>query len=120
MKKPVLEAPIVKKIKKKIEQRGWWGFKTHGSADQVRGLPDLIGCFNAECPNCGFGPIGRFVAFEVKKPGGDATPLQAFTIQRIKNAGGIAVVIHSVEEALDILDRIAPELPRESSEDRDD
>lgn len=104
----VLEAPIVKKIAKELKKQGWWGFKTHGGADQIRGLPDLVGCYH-----------GYFLAMEVKKPGKDATPLQAFTIQQIRLAGGIAGVVHSVEEALDLLGTV-PEPPAEALEERDD
>ena len=55
---------------------------------QAAGMPDIIGCYN-----------GRFFGLEVKRPGRDATLLQAHTIQRIILSGGISGVIHSVEEA---------------------
>lgn len=91
----MLESALVKKIRRKLHEKygkSLWLFKSHGGADQVRGLPDLIGVYH-----------GYFVAMEVKKPGGDATPLQAFTMQQIREAGGYATVIHSFEEAEDFL-----------------
>jgi uncharacterized protein Veg len=106
----MLESALVKKIRKKLKTefgKDLWIFKTHGGADQIRGLPDLIGVYHS-----------YFIAMEVKKPGGQATDLQAFTMQQIRNAGGYASVIHSVEEALDFLGTV-PEPPVEATEDRD-
>lgn len=106
----VLESTIIKRIQKKLRdayESDIYFYKTHGAADQVRGLPDLIGCYR-----------GYFIAMEVKKPGGKATPLQAFTMQRITAAGGYATVIHSFEEAVDFLSTV-PAPPREAREVRD-
>lgn len=94
-----LERTIVKRIFKELKENrssgGFW-FKVHGSPLQIAGVPDIIGCYR-----------GRFVAFEVKrsevhKP----TQLQIYQINRIRRAGGVALPIHSVEEAIAILDRI--------------
>lgn len=70
--------------------------KIHGSPLQIAGLPDLIGCY-----------LGRFVAFEVKRASGiEATKLQQYMMKRIKAAGGMTALIHSVDEAFAVLDRI--------------
>lgn len=74
---------------------GAFAYKTHGAADVQRGLPDIICCYK-----------GRFVGLEVKRPGKDATELQAFTIEQIRRAGGVAGVVHSVEEALGLLQTV--------------
>lgn len=105
----VLEASIIKSLKKKLKKNypDLWYFKTHGQADQVRGLPDLIGCYH-----------GYFIAMEVKKPEGHATDLQAFTIKQIRAAGGYATVIHSYEEAEAFLATV-PEPLGEAREERD-
>lgn len=106
----MLESAIIKSIRKKIKAKygkDLWFFKTHGGADQVRGLPDLIGVYHS-----------YFIAMEVKKPGGHATDLQAFTLQQITAAGGFATVVHSFEEVEDFLSSV-PEPPREAREDRD-
>lgn len=62
-----------------------------------RGISDLIGCTNS----------GRFIAVEVKRKGGKATEDQISFLERIKQAGGIAFLAHSiddvVEETKDIL-----------------
>lgn len=104
------EAKIVKKIQRKIKEdygTDIWIFKTHGSADQIRGLPDLVGTYR-----------GFFIAMEVKKPGGQLTDLQTFTIQKIKAAGGYATMITSYEEAQDFLGTV-PEPPEEALGERD-
>lgn len=106
----VKENTIIKKIRRKLKENygpDLWFFKTHGGADQVRGLPDLIGCYH-----------GYFVAMEVKKPGGRATDLQAFTLQQIRAAGGYATVIHSFEEAEAFLGTV-PVTSAEATEERD-
>lgn len=92
-----LEAPITKKIMKTLKAMGAFCYKTHGAADSQRGLPDIVCCYQ-----------GRFFGLEVKRPGRQATPLQAHTLEQIKLAGGVAGVVHSVEEALQLL-QSAPE-----------
>jgi len=59
------------------------------------GIPDIICCID-----------GRFVAFEVKTPSGKLTKLQEITIQRINDANGKAYKVTSVEEVIQILDRL--------------
>lgn len=59
------------------------------------GIPDIICCIG-----------GRFVAFEVKTPSGKLTKLQGITIQRINDAKGKAYKVTSVEEVIQILDRL--------------
>ena len=95
MTKTQLEAPITKKIMKTLKEMGAFRYKTHGAIDQQRGLPDIICCYK-----------GRFIGLEVKRPGRDATELQAFTIKQIRLAGGIAGVVHSVEEAVTLLQTV--------------
>jgi penicillin-binding protein-related factor A (putative recombinase) len=62
----------------------------------VAGLPDIIGCYR-----------GLFIAFEVKRDGTlKPTRLQLYYLERIRRAGGIALLTHSVEAAEAELDRI--------------
>ena len=56
------------------------------------GVSDIICCIN-----------GRFVALEVKAPGGKATPLQLDFIEKVKAAGGIAGVVESVTQVQELL-----------------
>lgn len=92
-----MEANVVAKISRALKARGAFVVKIHGSEMQQSGLPDLIGTIQ-----------GRFFGFEVKEPGHArrdlckraecATPIQLYTLQEIREAGGIATVVHSVEE----------------------
>jgi len=94
--KPPLESKVVAKIMAYLRQRGGFWFKSHGSPMQLAGIPDIIGCYR-----------GRFISFEVKRgPGYQPTKLQLFMMGRIRTAGGIAALIHTVEQAAAELDRI--------------
>lgn len=105
-----MEATIVGKIQRAFKARGFFLVKIHGSEMQQAGLPDLIGCCN-----------GRFIGLEVKDPGHArrdlcarsecATPLQLYTLEEIRSAGGIGVVVHSLAEAEKVLDEACVPLP---------
>lgn len=82
------EADIVKAILrylKTVPKCFFW--KEHGGMYGTAGIPDIIACIN-----------GRFYGFEVKTEDGKPTKLQESTIRKIKNAGGIALVVRSVDE----------------------
>ena len=95
-KKQPLESAITKEILTTINrQPGAWFFKSHGGAYQVAGVPDIIGHVD-----------GVFVGLEVKRPGvGRLTKLQAVTIRRIEQAGGVARVVCSAQEAMEVLEQ---------------
>jgi Holliday junction resolvase len=94
----MLEAPLRRKITKYLERRGAYVCHPHGSAINAKGTPDLLVCYK-----------GRFLGLEVKRPGKNATELQAHTLGEITEAGGVSSVITSVEEAEAILDRVDSE-----------
>lgn len=72
---------------------------------QLAGIPDIVGCYR-----------GRFVSFEAKRDAtGKPTQLQAYMMKKITQAGGIARVIFTADQALAVLDRI-DELRRPSSQ----
>jgi Holliday junction resolvase len=100
MKKPPLESAVVKSILTRLKSRGGFWFKVYGNPLQVAGLPDIIGCYK-----------GRFVSFEVKR---DATKkpsrLQTYYLEKIKEAGGRACVIWTVEQAMQVLQDIEADL----------
>ena len=82
------EADIVKailKYLKTVPKCFFW--KEHGGMYGRAGIPDIIACIE-----------GRFFGFEVKTEDGRPTKLQESTIRKIKNAGGIALVVRSVDE----------------------
>ena len=82
------EADIVKAILrylKTVPKCFFW--KEHGGMYGTAGIPDIIACID-----------GRFYGLEVKTEDGRPTKLQESTIRKIKNAGGIALVVRSVED----------------------
>jgi Holliday junction resolvase len=94
---PPLESKVTKAIMAYLEGRGIWCFKVAGGPMQQRGVPDIICSVN-----------GMFVALEVKRPRlGRLTDLQALTIERIRESGGVAEVVTSVEEAAAVIDGLA-------------
>lgn len=75
---------------KALEVRGVFCFKIHGGPHMMAGLPDIIACVD-----------GRFIGLETKLPdGGNATVIQQIIHQKIYGAGGKAVVVRSVGDAL--------------------
>lgn len=86
------EAKIVRKIHDYLTRQRrdgvpcWW-IKTHGSAYQKRGVPDILLCWR-----------GRFVGIEVKQSGQSPTRIQAHTMRMIREAGGLAFVARSVDD----------------------
>ncbi len=69
-----------------------------------KGSSDLIGWATREItPDMVGQRVAIFTALEVKKPGRSATPEQRTFIKVVKNHGGIAAVVKSVDEAKEIL-----------------
>lgn len=85
------EGQLSRKIQKWIGENfpQFFLFKVNGNGYQKKGIPDLIGCYE-----------GRFIALEIKLPGGSygATKLQLERIRQIREAGGVADVVTSIEE----------------------
>lgn len=78
------EKQFEEKIKKFMKESGAWGFKYWAGGGFTRaGIPDLIYCVN-----------GYFVAVEVKAAHGKPSELQIHTINKIREAGGIAVILY--------------------------
>ena len=63
------------------------------------GSADLILCFG-----------GRFVSLEVKGPRGKLTELQEGWARAVRLAGGVALVVRSVDELADALRRLEAEV----------
>lgn len=49
---------------------------------------------------------GRFLAIEVKRPGGKLTPEQRDFQQRVEKAGGMAIVCYSIDDLISFLNDI--------------
>jgi hypothetical protein len=89
----VSESRIVANIMTRLKkQPGLYGFKVHGGPMQALGIPDIVLCYQ-----------GRFGGLEVKRPGQKPTAIQQATLDRIRECGGIAAVVTSVDEALEAL-----------------
>lgn len=94
----MLEKDIVAAILRHLKNRPrCFAWKTHGGMYGTAGIPDIIACVD-----------GRFYAFEVKQPTGNLTRLQEVTLEKIRAAGGVAVMVTSVEEVKLALDGPAP------------
>ena len=70
-------------IRKHLESLGAWILKTYSNGVQRAGVPDLLCCVN-----------GYFVAIEVKSEKGKPSALQIWNIEKIREAGGIAIVLY--------------------------
>lgn len=74
------------KIRKYLESKGAWVLKTWSNGVQRAGVPDLIVCYK-----------GRFMGIEVKAKHGRPSELQVWNLDKINNAGGIAVLLYPSE-----------------------
>lgn len=75
-----------------------FAFKEHGGLYGTSGIPDIIVCYK-----------GKFMAFEVKNERGKLSKLQEITIEKIRNAKGMAFKVTSLEEVKEILKGVTPE-----------
>lgn len=66
------------------------------------GSADLVGIVRTLCRDCA---SGRFFALEVKRPGAKESPDQARWIKTVRQLGGFATIVHSVDEALSAVGR---------------
>lgn len=79
--------------KKGIKGVGGWWLNFHGGDPFMpRGIPDIIGCYH-----------GRFVAFEVKRPGEKPRAIQDKILRTLKTAGALTAVIYSVDDIKEVL-----------------
>lgn len=88
------EKHIENQIKRYLDSIGAWHIKTHGNMFSRAGTPDILACVNS-----------RFVAIEVKRPGGIVSALQKANIERIRQAGGVAFVAYSVKDVAKYLQK---------------
>ena len=86
----------------------WAGKQLHRAGEQVT----LANARMVPCGLCkgssdlvGLDPTGRFLAVEVKTPSGRPSKEQLNFIQRVNEAGGIAGIARSPQEALDLISR---------------
>jgi len=92
----VKEADITRAILDYLALVGAWSLKVHGHLGQRAGVPDILACLR-----------GRFVAIEVKRPGGRLSPHQRRELLAIVAAGGVALVVDGVGQVITALERLS-------------
>ena len=92
------EKTVVNRIIKALRLRKLYVRKMHGGPYMQPGIPDLLVIVR-----------GLYVGLEVKLPGAKLSHAQEAAHRRIKEAGGIVAVVHDVEEALAVVDRLPPD-----------
>lgn len=90
------EAKVKVRLKDILKELGCYSFSPIGGAYSSRGVPDIIGCLH-----------GIFFAIEAKAGKGKTTALQDRELQRIRDAGGVAMIVN--EENLDSLKTVLME-----------
>ena len=81
------ESTLQDKVINYLESIGAYVFNVPGTGMGRKGTPDLLICYQ-----------GKFIAIELKVPGAKPSKLQEYELAKVRNAGGIAEVIHSMEE----------------------
>ena len=81
------ESTLQNKVIHYLESIGAYVFNVPGTGLERKGTPDLLVCYH-----------GKFIALEVKMSGGKPTKLQEYELAKVRKAGGVAKVIHSMEE----------------------
>lgn len=90
------EAKVKARLKDILKELGCYSFSPIGGAYSSRGVPDIIGCLH-----------GIFFGIEAKAGKGKTTALQDRELQRIRDAGGVAMIVN--EENLDSLKTVLME-----------
>lgn len=85
------ESRLSRKIQEALRAKGYFCFKVHGSEMMMAGLPDIIVCAD-----------GLFIGLETKNPEtrNNTSARQDYVHEKIRNAGGAAVVVTSPDEAI--------------------
>lgn len=82
----MLESKIQKEILTYLRKNKIFHLRFQAQSN-INGIPDIICCYK-----------GLFIGLELKQEKGRATELQKKKLDAINNAGGIGVVVRSVEE----------------------
>ena len=83
------ERDLKRDVTRWLSLQGCWIFEQgmHRKTGGRCGTPDILACTP---------PTGRFLAIELKVAGRRLEPAQATEIERIRAAGGVAIVAHSL------------------------
>lgn len=77
------EKTFENKVKKFLEENGAWFVKFFANSFTKAGIPDILACVN-----------GYFVGVEVKAQNGKPSELQLYNVEKIREAGGFAIVLY--------------------------
>lgn len=77
------EKRFEEQIKKFLTERGWYFVKYFANRNTKSGIPDILACVS-----------GRWVAIEVKAARGRASELQLYNRRKIREAGGISIILY--------------------------
>lgn len=77
------EKSFENQIKKFLDSKNCWYVKYFANSYTKSGIPDILACVN-----------GLFVAIEVKAEHGKATELQYWNRNKIRESGGIAIILY--------------------------
>ena len=78
------EKDLENKVKQVLKDKGCWYVKYWGGGGYTRsGVPDLLICCT-----------GIFMAVELKAPKGAPTDLQIRQLQKIRDSGGLAILLY--------------------------
>ena len=77
------EKQFEQKVKAYLKDQGCWVLKTWSNGVQRKGVPDLLVCCN-----------GYFLGVELKAANGHPSELQLWNIDKIREAGGFAIVLY--------------------------
>jgi hypothetical protein len=94
------EKAFENKVKEFLKSQNCWVLKTWSNGVQRAGVPDLLVCCN-----------GYFLGVELKAEKGKPSDLQLWNIQKIREAGGIAIVLYpsGFERFKDIIKQLQQE-----------
>ena len=87
------EGKVKAAVKKMLETSGVYFFMPVSNGMGRHGIPDVVACYK-----------GHMLGIECKAKGGKTTALQERELQRIRDAGGTALVIR--EDNLDELQKV--------------
>lgn len=77
------EKRFEERIKKFLTERGCYYVKYFANRNTKSGIPDILACVR-----------GRWVAIEVKAATGRASELQLYNRRKIREAGGISIILY--------------------------
>lgn len=91
------EKAFENKIKAELKNRGSYFIKHFSNRNTKKGIPDILACFK-----------GKFFGIEVKAENGKVSELQKYNIRKIRQAGGIGIVLYpkDFEFFLELLDAV--------------